>query len=93
MCDTVAITGEEYLHFRGCIDCFLLHYTYPHTTVFLEQASTVKKKISSCFLLKKGKKSGIGAGPLLATKTQTLLNQSAVHDSGATPPCATTTGT
>ena len=50
--DTVAVTGNKYLHCRGCVDFFLLH----HTTVFLEQASPVKKNSWALVDAKNGNK-------------------------------------
>ena len=46
-CDTVAVTGEEFLQLipelsRGFVDFFLIYNYTGQTTVFLEQASSVK---------------------------------------------------
>ena len=32
-CDTVAVTSEEYLHCKGCVDCFILRRTHIHNSV------------------------------------------------------------
>ena len=49
ICDTVAVTDEEYLHCRGFVDfCFITLHTHTHThthytTVFLNRLRLLKK--------------------------------------------------